>query len=287
MLRALVLLLVLLNAALFAWREGWLQGPLGLTAQAEREPARLAQQVRPDSITIRPLAGASAPASGPTSASAPAAERPASPADEAASAGVPASAVAEAAPASGPAAIASGTSTSASTPAAASAAAPAASLIATAPEFLCLQAGPFAPGAVAAAEQAVTALPAGSWRRVSVGGGGAFFVYVGKFADRASLQRQLDELTTLRIPAEEVRGLPALEPGLILSRHDSRERADAALDDVLQRGARTARVVPSGNGPAAVVLRIERADAALVRRATGLKSPSLGAGFQPCPRPVG
>jgi hypothetical protein len=50
MLRLLVVLLVLANVGLLAWTQGW----LGTPGQAEREPQRLAQQVRPEAVHLLP-----------------------------------------------------------------------------------------------------------------------------------------------------------------------------------------------------------------------------------------
>lgn len=57
MLRALVILLLLANAAFFSWTRGWLAGPLGLDPDADREPQRLQAQLHPEAL--RPLALAS------------------------------------------------------------------------------------------------------------------------------------------------------------------------------------------------------------------------------------
>ena len=54
MLRALVLLLVLANAAFFAWTQGWLDEAVGVRAIGDREPERLARQVHPERIRILP-----------------------------------------------------------------------------------------------------------------------------------------------------------------------------------------------------------------------------------------
>lgn len=53
MLRLLVLLLLLANAAYFAWAQGLL-GPVGLAPVQQSEPQRLAQQFRPEAIRILP-----------------------------------------------------------------------------------------------------------------------------------------------------------------------------------------------------------------------------------------
>ena len=60
MLRWFVLALLLANVMFWAWGHGWL-APLGLTPTTERDPARLQQQVRPDSVrVVAPTAAAAA-----------------------------------------------------------------------------------------------------------------------------------------------------------------------------------------------------------------------------------
>ena len=63
MLRALVLVLVLANAAYFAWANGWLDAVIGVRASGDREPERLARQVRPESVRILPAPASAAAAS--------------------------------------------------------------------------------------------------------------------------------------------------------------------------------------------------------------------------------
>jgi hypothetical protein len=53
MLRLLVLLLVLANAAYFAWSRSLLT-PLGLAPTQQAEPQRLAQQIRPEAVRLLP-----------------------------------------------------------------------------------------------------------------------------------------------------------------------------------------------------------------------------------------
>lgn len=52
MLRLLVVLLILANAAFFGWRQGWLDGVVGVRPDADREPARLAKQVEPQRVRV-------------------------------------------------------------------------------------------------------------------------------------------------------------------------------------------------------------------------------------------
>ena len=63
MLRALVLALLLANVAFYAWTQGWLDAVVGVRASGDREPERLARQLRPETVRVLPpdAAGASAP----------------------------------------------------------------------------------------------------------------------------------------------------------------------------------------------------------------------------------
>jgi hypothetical protein len=54
MLRRLVLLLILANLLFFSWSQAWLDGIAGLRAHPDREPERLARQVRPETIVVMP-----------------------------------------------------------------------------------------------------------------------------------------------------------------------------------------------------------------------------------------
>ena len=56
MLRALLAGLVLLNLLFFGWTQGWLDTVVGIKAQGDREPERLARQIHPELITILPPA---------------------------------------------------------------------------------------------------------------------------------------------------------------------------------------------------------------------------------------
>ena len=64
MLRALVLALLLANVAFYAWTQGWLDAVVGVRASGDREPERLARQVRPEIVRIVPASAASEPAAG-------------------------------------------------------------------------------------------------------------------------------------------------------------------------------------------------------------------------------
>jgi len=54
MLRLLVVALLFANLAFFAWTQGWLDDAVGVRAIGDREPERMARQVRPELIRVLP-----------------------------------------------------------------------------------------------------------------------------------------------------------------------------------------------------------------------------------------
>lgn len=213
MLRALVVALLAANLLFFAWTRGALAPLLPPPSHGEREPERLAQQVRPE--TIRFFA----------------------------------------------------------TPAAASAA-----LAATAPPR-CLEAGPLAEADLPEAEAALAALPPGTWTRRDAQPPPVLLVALGRFATPAALRAKEDELRRLKVAFEPLDAPPEVAPGLLLSRHASRDAAEAALAQAAQAGVRSARIVDA-TPPVRHWLRVERADAALRERLAAIRPG--GAGFVAC-----
>ena len=69
MLRALVVTLLVANLAFFAWSQGWLDSIVSDRSTGDREPERLALQVRPELVRILPPGAASAAAAAAASAS--------------------------------------------------------------------------------------------------------------------------------------------------------------------------------------------------------------------------
>lgn len=86
MLRSLVLILLLVNAAFFAWTQGWLNEVVGIRPDGQREPQRLTQQKAASQLIVVKPEPAEAPGSAPA----------ASPASEPASADVASASEAEA-----------------------------------------------------------------------------------------------------------------------------------------------------------------------------------------------
>lgn len=221
MLRLLVVVLLLANLVFYAWTQGMLDNVLGVRSLGDREPDRLAQQVRPETIRVLPPSTA------------------------------------------------------------------ALTIAAPEPVAACLEAGPYTPAQIAAAESVLqTVLPAGSWASLKSEVPAVWTVYMGKYSTRDALQKKADELKRMKIAAEEVRNTPELAGGLALGRYDSRAAAEQALASLTQRGVRSARVATLTPASTQHSLRVARADAALQARLAGLQAEALlGKSFSPCAKP--
>lgn len=149
----------------------------------------------------------------------------------------------------------------------------------------CFEAGPFSPTEVVAAEAALVraALPPGSWSDVRIDRPGAWIVYVGRFATREQMTQREEELRRQGLTVTPLRNAPDLEPGLSLGRFEDRAAADAALQQLAQRGVvRSARVLTVAAPSTVHLLRVERADAGLQAQLGNLRAPALGSGFVRC-----
>lgn len=152
-----------------------------------------------------------------------------------------------------------------------------------APPLACLEAGPFNADALGPAEAALAgAIGPGRWIDVKSEKAGSWMIHMGRFANREILAAKQAELARIRVANEEVRSPSELAPGLSLGRFDERAAADRALDAFGSRGIRTAKVVQIVAPVASHLLRVDKADAALVAQLTALKSDALGKGFVPC-----
>lgn len=249
MLRALVVVLLLVNLAFFAWMQGWLNAVVGVDPAGEREPQRLNAQIQPNTIRLLdpPASAAAVPAPqsvSPTSvpSTAPAA-LPATQPEQPAVASV------------GPAAAAGALSGA-----------------------VCLEAGPFASADVPRLEVLLRdALPSGTWTLAPTGGPSQWIAYVGKFNDREALRARSDELRDQNLRFEELRGMPDLEPGISLGRFDREADARNELRRLAQRGVRDVRVVPATPAANATYrLRIAQADGLLMAMTLRLKDKLLG-----------
>jgi hypothetical protein len=212
---------VLANVLVFAWVRDWFAPGWPAPRHAEREPERLAAQVRPETLTVVPPKAASA----------------------------------------------------------AVAAARAAAVV-------CLEAGPFADepeAGLAAAEAALlqAALAEGSWVREAVVPPPTWLVFAGRYAEAAARRAKQEELKKLGIGYEALAAPAELAPGLVISRHASREAADTALATFADKPVKGLRVVELP-GPPQQWLRVAKADTELAERLKGLPADVLAGGFKAC-----
>ncbi len=217
MLRALVLLFLLVNAALYYWLDS---DPQAL--QSDREPQRLGHQVAPDAIRVLP----DLPASGARGAS------PASPPASAASASGAEVAFAAAASASAAGATASATTISFAHKTSAA-------------DLACSETPPLDDARFAALKQALAkaGVPADAIAERRQPQGGSWMAYLGRFADSQAWQQKADELGKLDVKFERVNTPATLAPGLSLGQFTNSAEAAKKLDELTKHGVHGARVV--------------------------------------------
>lgn len=251
MLRSLVLILLLVNAAFFAWSQGWLDSVVGVQPQAQHDPQRLKAQVHTDKLLIVPPEPAQA------------ASAASSPALPASAASAPASATLPATP-----------SPTVDTAAASSPAAEPA---------ICLEAGPFnAPEFTKVETSLRPLLAAKAWRSDTVAVQGLWMVYMGPYGDAEQLARKQTELQRIKgLSFDEVHTPANLAQGLSLGRFAHKADAEAALNTFKLRGIRTARIVSLRQPLDVQVVRVPQATASMQAALSGLKLPQ-GKGFSAC-----
>ena len=149
----------------------------------------------------------------------------------------------------------------------------------------CLEAGPFAAAAVSAAEAAIAqaSLSDGSWARVeSAATAPVWLVFAGRYPEAALRKSREEDLRKLNLSFELINAPPDLAPGLVLSRHTSRDEAQAWLNERKATPLRGARVVQLPAPPAAYRLRVARAEPDQAERLKALPAEALAGGFRPC-----
>lgn len=245
MLRWAVILLVLANAGYFAWTQGYLDG-LGMAPVDQREPQRLAQQVKPEALRL--LNGPKGqPADEPTPDAAPPA-----PAPEAASSPPPAPVVAAAAPQSeGPRA--------------------------------CWQAVGFTEPQteLLRAELALLGLTAGSWQLTETRSSGRWIVYMGRYDNTEQVERKKAELRGLGVQFRELTA-NGLAPGLALGTYSTEAAARQALQQTEQAGVRTARVAQERAESVSYALRLPAITDAQRAAVEGLREAMAGKPLRRC-----
>lgn len=260
MLRLVIWMLLLTNAAYFAWTQGYL-GALGWAPIEQAEPERLKAQIKPE--TLRLLNGPKGPeraAPAPVAPPAPAAEAPAP----------PPAAASEPAPDVAP---------SGATPSVATASTPTEP---PAPPTACWQASGYTSAQGESLRTALTRLdlPRGSWQLNDIQTGGRWVVYMGSFNEE-QMARKKTELREMGVAFRSL-SVPALGPGLALGTFSSEASAQQALQDATRKGVRTARVALERPETTSVRLRLPAATEAQHASVAGLGTVLAGKSLQRC-----
>ncbi len=230
MLKWAVWLLVLGNAGYFAWSQGYLD-TLGLKPAEQREPQRMAQQVRPE--VLRLLNGPRAETAPVVVATAPAAPVAVAPPPPAPMAAEPAA------------------------PAPVPAAPPTVAVAAGNGPRACWQAGGFTDdqAELLRAELALLGVPASGFAFSEVRSGGRWIVYMGRYDNQQQVDRKKDELRALGVSYREINA-PGLAPGLALGTFSTEAAAQQALQKAERDGIRTAKVAQERAESQSVTVRL-------------------------------
>lgn len=134
--------------------------------------------------------------------------------------------------------------------------------------------------AVAALEQAGVAADAYVDQRADVPG--VWVVATNRMGSADFQTRKEATLKRLNVEFEPLSGFPDEDPSLLISRHDSPEAAQKALNALTKRFIKGLRVLQIAEPASTHRLRIEKADAAMQARLAKLQDPALGSGFAAC-----
>jgi hypothetical protein len=224
MLRALLALVLLANLAFFGWTRAWFEPTWPAPNQGDREPERVAAQVRPEAIVVLAPRAASAAVSAARAAAA-----------------------------------------------------------------VCLEAGPLNDADIAAAEAALSPLqlPEGAWRREAGPQPPRWLVYAGRVTDAAVRRSREADLRRRGLAFEVIEEPADLAPGLVLSRHVTRQDAEAASAALAaaQPASAPLKVLRVVELPAPTQqhwLQVARADPDQRARLQALPAAALAGGFKPC-----
>ena len=146
----------------------------------------------------------------------------------------------------------------------------------------CLQAGLFTDEQAGPLRTRLQAsLPTGSWSLEPGTEGGRWMVYMGKYNNSDTLAVKRSELRRIGVPFELLAN-PAFGPGLSLGRFESQANADTELNNLTQRGVRSARVVLERPEVRGLQLTVPAADAYLRSLLDGLKPQLAGKALLAC-----
>ncbi|PKO40098.1 MAG: hypothetical protein CVU30_17590 [Betaproteobacteria bacterium HGW-Betaproteobacteria-3] len=147
----------------------------------------------------------------------------------------------------------------------------------------CVVAGPFedAPSLAPLEEALRTSLPTTVWTLERLDEPARWIVYMGRYTDPETLRKKRAELAALKLPVEAVRSA-ALAPGLVLGAFNTEAAAVSALERLVSKGVRTARVVREYAAGQRQLLRLPTLDPALRPQLDTLAPLLAGQPFRPC-----
>ena len=124
-------------------------------------------------------------------------------------------------------------------------------------------------------------LPADSWSFESSGDSVRWIIYMGKYISKEAMNRKRLMLKQLGL-AFEPPVSPVLNPGLSLGSFASKAEAESALDQMNERGLRSARVMLERPELPSLWLKVPAADAAMQTWLEALKPQLAGKAVQAC-----
>ena len=149
-------------------------------------------------------------------------------------------------------------------------------------EAQCLQVGVFTEQQAQALRLRLrNGLPADSWSFESSGDSVRWIIYMGKYISKEAMNRKRVKLQQLGL-AFEPPASPLLNPGLSLGNFSSKAEAQSALDQMNERGIRSAKVILERPELPSLWLRLPAADAPMRTRLDTLKPYLAGKAVQVC-----
>jgi hypothetical protein len=148
----------------------------------------------------------------------------------------------------------------------------------------CLEAGPFSDNDIISAEALLVAsqLSEGTWLRVDGVPPPAWLVFAGRYPEAALRKAREEDLKKLKLSFELIDRPADLAPGFVLSRHASKDDAQAWIDSRATTGLKGLRVVQLPSTASAWRLRVPKADTTLTDKLQALPAEALAGGFKAC-----
>jgi hypothetical protein len=224
MLRAVVLLLLLINGLFYAWGQGWLLG-YGWGSSLQNEPQRVSQQIHPELVTI----------------------------------------LTDAELAKALQAIEAGAKSRVK-----------------AIQPVCLMSPVLDTPLIKTLQEVLTTtLPEEAWSLERTPFAGQWMLYMGKYTNPADMNKKRVQLEKLKLPYEVLSDATS-GPGFSLGKFESQTSATAALDALLERGVRTAKLVQIRQAGQSVRLRLPAVDSVLMDKLSPVRAALGELSLSPC-----